>query len=385
MQHPRIPESPDPQDDRPAPLAPGVLDRYLLGALNPDEAEQVRIFFDTPARRQQLAELQGWIEGTGEPRPDRRISAAELKAHILSNDRSTGNNRARSHGSVGLLAVSPRQEEPSVRQIWRRRVQRAVLGAGALLVFVALVRDRSNDRPSAHMYTTAIAQRAVVTLSDGSRVTLAPQTTLFVSAGFGQTNRDITLNGEAYFEVQHSAQRPVVVWTGGVRTQVLGTTFDIRRYSGERDTRVVVTDGRVKIVAPHATSSVIASAGMVGTVSDSTGTVAIMGDDTPSSDWRSGQLVFHKTSVGDVLGTLEHWYGYRFRMTDSALANRHITAVLDNNSPANALNTLKLVLHVDMTFDGNVVTLRPQRPAAAAPVRHRAINDAGSNSQEVGR
>jgi ferric-dicitrate binding protein FerR (iron transport regulator) len=79
--------------------------------------------------------------------------------------------------------------------------------------------------------------------------------------------------------------------------------------------------------------------------------------------WISGQLVFHAAPMSDVLTTLSRWYGYQFRLADSTLARQSVTAVLDAQSSTNALGTIKLLLNVDYTVDGDVVTLR------ARPIR----------------
>jgi ferric-dicitrate binding protein FerR (iron transport regulator) len=99
---------------------------------------------------------------------------------------------------------------------------------------------------------------------------------------------------------------------------------------------------------------------MVGEVTDST-TVLLPADSARQyTRWASGELIFRRAPAIDVLATLTRWYGYQFRLADPTLANNKLTAVIDAESSVAALGTIKLLLGVDLTFDGNVITLHPR-------------------------
>ena len=101
----------------------------------------------------------------------------------------------------------------------------------------------------ARQYQTGVMQRAIVRLADGSRVTLAPQTTLTVASGFGADTRTVSLRGEAYFDVASGSRAPFIVNAGHVRARVLGTAFDVRSYTDEHDVRLAVVSGRISVSA----------------------------------------------------------------------------------------------------------------------------------------
>jgi transmembrane sensor len=222
----------------------------------------------------------------------------------------------------------------------------------------------------ARTYATAARQRATITLTDGSRVTLAPQTTLTVAGDFGRATRTVALRGEAYFEVTSASGAPFVVQSNDVRARVLGTAFSVRRYAGDRDTRIAVVTGKVAVNtvagsrAAARRPAIVLSAGMVGIVTDSSAIAMSVRDLTPYTGWVDGQLVVRDAPVSQALAMLGDWYGFEFRLHDTTLATRHLTDTFDPDNPTEMLMALKAVLNVEMTFDGNVITVRPRRSAA---------------------
>jgi len=250
-------------------------------------------------------------------------------------------------------------------------VRAGIAVAATLGIFgvVAVVRTVGREAHGGERsYATAVGEQAVLTLRDGSRVTLAPRSRLTVSDGFGAAARTVTLSGEAYFDVVTSAGAPFVVRSGSAVARVLGTRFNVRHYTGDRSVQVAVASGRVRVERVSRTPvAVVLSAGSVATVNDS----AVSRRDSGSAPtWMTGTIAFHEALASDVLAEMSRWYGYEFRYADSTLGSRNLTMVLDTHSPAQSLSALKVVLDVDLTFDGNVVTLHP-RTAGRAPARHQ--------------
>jgi len=234
----------------------------------------------------------------------------------------------------------------------------------------------------ARTYTTTAGQRLTLTLGDGSRVTMAPQSTVTLSGD----ERTVTLAGEAVFVVQPNTRAPFVVHTGVVRIRVLGTTFDIRHYPTDTGVHVAVASGKVVVSADtRQHPSIVLTAGAIGTVTDSTAQ-AVVGDVSAHTDWVNGHLVFDRAPVSDVLRALERWYGYKFRLTDPGLSGRHITTILDYNAPAKALQRLELLLNVELFMDGDSAVLRPRTRSTHSIPREPPFPDQlFPSTTEVGR
>ena len=239
------------------------------------------------------------------------------------------------------------------------------------------------------VYATHTGQRATVVLADGSRVTLAPQTTLTVPRSFGERNRVLTLQGEAYFDVRHTADHPFRVRTQSIVTQVLGTAFAVRHYVGDTNVRVAVTNGKVVVGAPNHASVVLVQ-GTVGWVTDTTAVGSPVNDVSPYTGWTSGQLNFREANVGEILTTLERWYGVQFRLTDPALAQTKATAFLKFGSTSELVFALEKLLSVSATSTADagsvIITLGPHRHALQPSPSREAVRRALSSfSSEAGR
>lgn len=99
-----------------------------------------------------------------------------------------------------------------------------------------------------------VAQR--FSLSDGSQVTLEPQSWIKFPSAFDQSVREVHLEGEAFFEVAHNEQKPFFVFANGVTTKVLGTSFTVKAYKQQKDVIVSVKTGRVSVYSSDHDKSV---------------------------------------------------------------------------------------------------------------------------------
>lgn len=198
------------------------------------------------------------------------------------------------------------------------------------------------------------------------------------------TQRTIELDGQALFTVATHDGAPFIVTSRGLEARVLGTTFGVRHYAGDRAGLVIVYSGKVS--ASGGRTAVPLTAGMQATVMDSTVVASTVADTGEMVDWTHGQLVFRRVPVATVLGALERWYGNQFQLEDTTLARRPVTATFAMDDRAEMLRIVRHVLEVDMTFDGSTVMLQPTRDA-----RHHGTGDQRrkdnypTSTREVGR
>jgi ferric-dicitrate binding protein FerR (iron transport regulator) len=252
----------------------------------------------------------------------------------------------------------------------------------ALIVLLAFVVQRP-DHGISEQYTTAVGERRVVTLNDGSRITLAPQTTLRVTERRGwQPGRSIALNGRALFDVATVSRSPFVVTTGAVETRVLGTTFSIQYDAPATSVVVAVRSGKVA-VGRTGRKSITVAAGEVVHLQDST--VFVSRGETPAqyTEWARGELQFDNTPLPEVLTTLSRWYGYDFRIADSSLVHRTVTVKFPERSLAQALGTLKVLLNLELQYDRRTVIVRSASQRHSP--RDRSRVPTFSPNSEVGR
>jgi ferric-dicitrate binding protein FerR (iron transport regulator) len=373
----------------PPRLDVALLDRYLAGVCTSAEAETVgawlrglpeagdlvttlqRLHAD-PALRSDAAEVEAVAAlrtrlearlglGEGTLPPTSTTSSDSEPGHFadrlaLMRRRVTSTTRG-SGGAVAGIAVTGLAIPTAVGQMLRRLLP----GLATVLVLVgigvAMFHRPHVMRVSTQHYATQSGQQATVQLPNGSRILLAPRTQITVASHLETDATTVTLVGEAQFDIAPHPRAPFVVRTGDVVTRVLGTVFTVRRYAGDAEGRVAVTSGKVSVQAGR--QSITLTAGMIGRYTAVA--VTSTADSTIDTDWTHGRLVFRNAPVSTVLSTLSRWYGYQFRLTDTTLARQHVTTSFDFGSAAEMLQGLKWLLHVDMTFEDSVVTLRSAR------------------------
>ncbi|MBK4994716.1 sigma-70 family RNA polymerase sigma factor [Pseudomonas sp. S37] len=171
-------------------------------------------------------------------------------------------------------------------------------------------------------YHTAVGQRQVITLADGTRVTLNSASAL--SVVFSEHERRVVLDaGEALFETADDA-RPFVVDTGGEQVQGRGATFSVRR-----DGRVVLAQGEAKVGEQP---------------------LAIAADAGTQMAWQRGKLIFNGKPLGQVLEELERYRHGRIVLSDSKLAAMEVSGVFDLDEPEALLRTLEQRYGLKVTY-----------------------------------
>jgi ferric-dicitrate binding protein FerR (iron transport regulator) len=160
-----------------------------------------------------------------------------------------------------------------------------------------------------------------VTLADGSAVTLAPGAALRVAPAFGEDDRVVRLEGEAFFDVSSSTVnqgQSFVVETFNASVEVLGTAFNVRALESDllSDTRVAVEHGLVRVEGESETVLLEAGQGTLVTVASAPAPAAPV-DLERVLAWRDGDLAFDAVPMGVVFKELEQRFGVRIKATES--------------------------------------------------------------------
>jgi len=379
------------------------VDRFLAGASTPDELTRFRAYLQhahTDAAwvavlaRYELVPRGDFHDdvqdGTADALLTKWLGGGALSAPPLQTATIAAADSAESNRSNASAISVRRFRRDASRRISRWTTAKAgwSVAAGLLVVIVTaiVIRSARTDHVSRVplVYATVAGQRATVTLTDGSRVTLAPQSRLMVGDDFNGAARAVMLDGEAYFQVRPGTRAPFTVQTGRVTTRVLGTEFDVRHYASDSAVRVAVVSG--KVAAGGGRTPVTLTAGTVGVVTDTTATSTVVGNITQYAEWTSGHLVFDNVRAQAMLATVGRWYGYEFRLTDSARAARRITADFNVASREETFRAIEALLNVTMQFDGTTVILRTRTDRRTGPEPLSRRDKAPlSHSNEVGK
>jgi len=215
--------------------------------------------------------------------------------------------------------------------------------------------------------TTRDGERAVYTLNDGSRVFLHAGSRLEVPVNFHKANRELYLEGEAYFEVEPDREHPFVVYTGDAYTRVLGTKFLVQSWPDEGpNVEVIVEEGKVALGETRARSASDQSREVIVTRYQkgvwAAGAAPAVHDITDLHwhlGWTEGRLVFEDRQLGEILPRLERWYAVEMKTQDSRVAESRLTAEIDYTQPMMEVVTgIALSLDLEIDKQGRIITFR---------------------------
>lgn len=102
---------------------------------------------------------------------------------------------------------------------------------------------------------TAQGEREELTLDDGTKVWLAPGSSLSYPDRFRGENRKVNLTGEAFFEVVSDSEHPFIIHSGNITTKVTGTTFNVRAYRDDKELAVTLVSGKVTVASTTSTGN----------------------------------------------------------------------------------------------------------------------------------
>lgn len=144
----------------------------------------------------------------------------------------------------------------------------------------------------------------LLVLPDSSRVWLNAESTLQYPESFdGKKQREVYLKGEGYFEVTKDAEHPFMVKTDALKTQVLGTSFNVRAYSGN-DTQVTLLKGSVKVSDRHNNELQLKP----GEHTDDQLHKTSVENSADYRAWTDGQFYFDNVELIEIMRELGRWY-----------------------------------------------------------------------------
>lgn len=191
-------------------------------------------------------------------------------------------------------------------------------------------------------------------LSDGTVVYLNSGSKLKYPEVFKGKERNVMLEGEAYFEVARDEKHPFKVTVRNVEVEVLGTSFNINAYPERKEIQTTLTKGKVSVI--NGKKQVILAPGEQAMCTDDDIRVQEV-DVREFISWKNGLFMFNHMALKDIMMQMERWYGLHVVFFSSDIEEYTFTGVIDKNLPAE--ETFKVIEKVvDVHFalkDKNVV------------------------------
>ena len=235
----------------------------------------------------------------------------------------------------------------------------------AVIVFlfsIWLMFDKE-ELPESMSYSTETAQLAEpFLLPDGTEVTFNKGSEVVYPEFFTNGIREIEFRGEAFFDVEHDADNPMVIVTGDIRVKVLGTSFNLCNYEESDEIILYLQSGKVQFYSVNPKTEeileqVILVPGERGIYNKLNGSIS-KGTFNGANHlaWKSGILNFVNAPLSDVIKAIEYTYKLNISSTKD-LNQYHLTARFENETPESILESLQIIYGINYSIEGNTVTL----------------------------
>lgn len=170
---------------------------------------------------------------------------------------------------------------------------------------------------------TQYGQMANVTLPDGSKVWLNSNTKLTYTNNFNKDKREIHMDGEAYFEVEHNVGKPFIVYAPNHKqVKVLGTKFNVEAYSNTNEFEASLMEGSVQVCAEGI--SLLIAPRQKAVWRDGRLKIEEI-TDFDTYRWREGLICFKDTPLTHILKEFEKYYNVKIDVQDAQTSNPILT------------------------------------------------------------
>lgn len=193
----------------------------------------------------------------------------------------------------------------------------------------------------------------LVNLPDGTLVSLNTNTKITYPKKFEGNLREVSIEGEAFFEVKPDKNKPFVIHAGKAQIKVLGTSFCVNAYPETKQVEVIVQTGRVQVMnkaaEPAQTNELILVPGDKGTlVYASNSLQKSTNQDLNFIAWKTRNLIFKATSLNEVIRNLEKVYKVKISLADPKLNELLLTAQFNNYSLDFILKVIENTFHLEV-------------------------------------
>ena len=307
-----------------------------------------------------------------------------------------------------LSKIKPRETRASERQLLLKRIKFRKLALGGLAIaavfsiafFLGTIFSKQNMEIGTEQLLTVtytevkapLGSRSEIRLNDGTEVILNAGSSIKYNSDYNSLNRDLVLEGEAYFKVARNIDLPLVVDAGNINIKATGTEFNVKAYSDEGIIEATLVKGEVEIsqkgniykgsvlmlkpsqkaiyaqqsdqltiekikeIEPHAIISV--------EINTDNLLVSSKTDVEQVTAWTKNKLIVRSENLESLCTKLQRKYNVTFIFNDDEIKKHRFSGVLLDETLQQVIDVIKLTAPVDYLIDGKTVVLFSKKEKA---------------------
>ena len=320
-----------------------ILSRILTGEANQKEKEEFYLrLIESKADEEFFYEIESlWIRASTQ---NKSLDVESAYNEFLGRIRQPAKQKAY---SIGIKAMK------------YAAIFILMLFIGAISGYYISVRNIERTDSGKQKFSALKGSVSIVELADGTKIWLNSGSHLTYREDIKGSQRLAELTGEAYFEVIHHDNFPLLVKTGRITIRDLGTTFNIKAYPGDNTIETSLVEGKAELLNSNGNPFLTLKPGECALYSkDSQRTMMKPIIDNVLSAWRDGKFVIRDQRLEDIFIELSRWYDVKFKFEDEKLKDYRFTGNIKKSTTAQHI--LKM-LKVTTNFNYRIIE-KPAEP-----------------------
>ncbi|TKG97009.1 FecR family protein [Puteibacter caeruleilacunae] len=306
---------------------PEILKRFFKGKYSRKDFLTLKSFFAQPAQKKEVKKLleDHWFDFNRESLPEGNIDHVLDKIHHQINIEATEQSKKRflvTFQRVAAILIIP-----------------LIIAFGATLYLQ--LKNNTSQTTFAEIQCP-LGVRTSFVLPDGTTGYLNSGSKLAYPVVFSN-ERNVKLNGEAFFDVAHNKQKPFIVKTPHLSTKVLGTQFNVIAYEEEQNEQIILQEGKVEVYSNTGTrlSTLVPNEKLIiNTTTNKYSTSKVEADQYVS--WTEGKLILRNETMQHVAQRLGRWYNVDIEIEDQELMKYAFRATFINEPLEEVLKILAI-------------------------------------------
>lgn len=211
----------------------------------------------------------------------------------------------------------------------------------------------------------AVANEGIVKeiiLPDGTKVWLNNSATLKYPREFSEKERNVYLDGEAYFEVTKNRHKPFTVQSDAMRVRVLGTTFNFKCDRHCRIAEATLIEGEIEVKGNKEEGQIILAPGQRAELNKNNGRLTVKQVNAKlDAVWHDNLIPFQKADIFTISKALERFYDVKIILSPDMKADKTYSGVLKKKSTIESvLKSLQNSIPIDYKIVGNNIFISPK-------------------------
>ncbi len=241
---------------------------------------------------------------------------------------------------------------------WKRLMLKLAVPAAAAVVLIAVLSIHlfMGREEAVTTYSTAYLETEYIVLPDSSKVWLNSATTLTYGSDFNKRDREVTLSGEAFFDVAKNPSKPFIVRMKDAEITVKGTLFNVTAYDGENGIQAALMTGQIQFRTGK--DYIYLSPGEVISYNrDDRSMSKSRKDVNQYCSWLEGKLDCESITLDMLFSRLTSMYGTEINYVPVKYKDKAIRVMLDTReSMDDVLGALSVIVPISWTWqdDGSI-------------------------------